>query len=996
MRFYTLLLLLCISFSGFSENSKKANRWIEKEIKSMTLDEKIGQLFMIAIYSNKGQEYEDQILETIRKYHLGGLIFFQGTPTQQVNIINRYRQAAPCPLLVGLDAEHGAGWRLQSAMEFPRMLTCGAVANDSLIYRLGATIARHCRTLGVHVNFAPVTDINNNPANPVIGTRSFGEDRENVFRKNRMYILGSLSENVLPVAKHFPGHGDTDTDSHHALPSINHSRRHLDSIELYPYKKLIQADALPAIMVSHLNVNALEPGGMPATLSPAIVKQLLKKELKFDGICFTDAMNMKGVTLGREKGDADLAALLAGNDVILFPEDVEAAISAVKQAVKKGVIKKRDIDEKCKKIWQIKQQYVLPDTFPLNTEKLWSRLNEPEDIALKQELYKQAVTLVKNADDLLPLKRLDSLKIASVNFGSGNINNFQTTLSRYADVKHLTLKEKANKQQLDSLIRQLSGFNCVILYNHAANNRSAKKFGYSPQLTQILRELNGKRVILCQPAIPYGLTDYMESVDAALVSYEDHLYAQQYAAQAVFGGIPTCGQLPVSISEKYPAGWGIRTEQTRLGYIMPEMLGISSLTLSRIDSICRYAIEIQATPGCQVLVAKDNYVIYNKAFGHNTYEQKTANHTENIYDMASVTKIAATMPAVMKLYDEGRIDLDASLSDYYPELKNSNKDNMTLREVLAHNAGLKASIPFFSNFIDERSSRGPLLSNSQSRRHTLKLRERLYANPEYQFKEKTVARKPMPRYSELTPYLYIYETFRDSILVRIVQSDLRAKKDYAYSDLGFILIQKALEQITQTSLDRYGKTQIFRKLGAYRTDFIAAQRLNINHVIPSSVDELYRKHEIKGYVHDPIATLMGGVAGHAGLFSTAEDIAKIMALYLNLGSYGGEYYFSPFTVKLFTGKADCFPGNRRGLGFDKPELDSSKISPVCEYTPASSFGHSGFTGTCAWGDPENQLIYIFLSNRTYPNEFNTKLNDENIRTNIQRIVYEAIEEAEKK
>lgn len=992
MQKFCILLLILTFGLPLLGNRPQLPDWPEETLNAMTLDEKIGQLFMIAVYSNKDKEYYEKIEGIIRKYHIGGLIFFQGDPVRQVEIANACQKISKYPLLVGIDAEHGLGWRLQTAMEFPQMLINGAVTDDSLIYRLGRTIAQHCKETGVHVNFAPVADVNNNPANPIIGMRSFGENPENVYRKTAMYIAGSLSAGVLPVAKHFPGHGDTDSDSHATLPVISHNLKRLDSIELYPFKKLIR-DTLPAIMVGHLNVKALDSAQLPATLSPRIVRYWLHERLGFNGLCFTDAMNMKGVSYGQEKGSTEVKALLAGNDILLFPENIGQAVGYIKKAVQDSLIPEEYIEARCRKILNAKRQYVLPSLRPLPTGQLWSRLNRPEDFALKQELYKNAITLIKNDGALLPLKRLDTLKIASLNFGAEGINTFQTTLDKYARVSHFVAPKKLSDDAMQKLIRKLSPYNCIILYNNSASNRMARHYGYSPELAQLITRLKGKKIILCHPAIPYGLKSYVHlPIDAIVVSYEDHLYPRTYAAQAIFGGIPVTGQLPVSITPDYPAGTSIPTEKSRLGYALPEMCGVSAPLLASIDSICNAAIRMKSTPGCQVLVAKDNYIIYNKAFGYNTYEKQKANHISNIYDIASVTKIAATLPVVMKLYDYGKIALDTPVSRYYPALAGTNKENMTLKEILAHNAGLKSFFPAFSEPIDREKLPGPLFTKAPTKHNTQKLKDHLFVYPGYQFKDSTLSRTPRPGYQAFTPGLYIFTGYRDSVMAKIIRSELNPKKEYTYSDLGFIFLQKIAEHQTGSSLDVLAKTWFYDKLGARYTDFLAEKRLPGEYIIPSCIDKLYRKKEIKGFVHDPMAALLGGVAGHAGLFSTAEDLAKIMALYLNKGSYGGEQLLNPATIELFTRKVDCFPDNRRGLGFDKPETNEKKIGPTCKEAPASSYGHTGFTGTMVWVDPENRLLYIFLSNRTYPNEFNTKLSDENIRTKIQSAIYRALKD----
>ena len=964
--------------------------WADSILSRMTLDEKIGQLFMVAAYSNQNEKYESELEKQIVKHHIGGLIFFQGTPDRQVRLTNRYQKAAKYPLLIGLDAEHGAGWRLKNAMEFPKMGIIGAIRNDSLIYTLGATIARHCQELGVHINFAPVVDINNNPKNPVIGIRSFSEDPKEVSRKAILYMKGSLSRNVLPVVKHFPGHGDTDKDSHHTLPILPHSRSRLYSTELSPYRALIEA-GVPAVMTSHLSVPALDSSGIPASLSPLIIDGLLKKDLHFTGLCFTDAMNMKGVTTTSAPGEAEVKALLAGNDILLFPENLEKAVPAIKKAITDSLITEKLINEKCHKILMAKYNYALPNRFPSEAPGLWSRINTPQDRPQKKQLYREALTLVKNNDSLLPLKRLDTLRIASLNFGGEEINNFQTTLNHYANISHFTSKRNLSEEEIKTWQQKLKNYNCIIIYNNAGNNSSRKQFGYSASLEKLLKTLAGKRIIFCHPAIPYGVQKYISlPLDAVLISYENQLNARQYAAQSIFGGVAVNGRLPVSINTAYPAGTGICTPKNRLGYDSPETCLISSKKLLLIDSICISAIKNKATPGCQVLIAKNETIIYNKAFGFHTYQKEKPNSANDIYDIASVTKITATLPALMKLYDEKRINLDSPLSEYYTALENTDKKEITVREILCHNAGLKSFIPFFTDAINKKSLPGPLFSNRKTPHNTLRLKDHLYANVNYQFKDSTISNTQREGYKMLSPGLHMFPAYQDTILHTILNTPLAPQKNYVYSDLGFILLKYAVEEISGQNISRYCKDNFYNRLGMYNTDFKAAERLPNSRIVPSSNDKLYRKTEIKGSVHDPVAALLGGIAGHAGLFSTAEDLAKILQMYLNKGSYGGEYYLSPETIQTFTCQNNTFPQNRRGLGFDKPEPDTTKISPVCKLSPLSSYGHTGFTGIMAWCDPDNNLIYIFMSNRTYPNEFNSKLSEQNIRTCIQEVIYDQI------
>jgi len=975
-----------IPFTG-----KTQTLWVDSTLNTMSLDEKIGQLIMMAAYSNKDSLYEKQLGTSIEKYHIGGIIFFQGGPKRQALMTNRYQQKARIPLMIGMDAENGVGWRIKPAMEFPNQTLLGAIRDTNLIYRLGKAIGQQCRALGIHVNFAPVADINMNPKNPVIGIRSFGEKKEEVGNRTLQYMRGLQSQQVMAVAKHFPGHGDTDTDSHLALPLIRHSVARIDTVELYPFRQLVEA-GIPGVMIAHLNVLSYDSANIPASLSKSIVTGLLREKLHFDGLCFTDAMNMKGVTKSRTPGEADVEALVAGNDILLFPENVEATVKKIKSAIRNGIITEEMINEKCRKVLEAKVKYVLPHASPVDTTQLTERLSTPSAQALLQEAYAEAITLVKNDALLLPLTHLDTLRIASLNFGDRKAKEFEKMLDKYASCAHFSISPEASKEKIQKLVKDLSNYNCVILYNSAARNSAARQFGMSLKLTGLLKDLKGKHVIFCHPATPYGIDMYSYlPMDAIIVSYSHDIPAQQFTAQAIFGGINVNGKLPVSINYFFPAGTGLSTPKIRLGYSHPESLGMNSQTLHKIDSVCQAAIQKKATPGCQVLVSKDGYVVYNKAFGFNTFNKKKKNTTEDIYDIASVTKIAATLPSVMMLYDRQYITLDSPIARYYYPLSNTNKKDLTIRELLLHTSGLKASFSFFYHAIDREKLQGRLFTSKYTNTNTSKLRDRLYLNPNFKYRDSTFNFSGGENYLLVSPHFYIHKHFQDSIHALLLNTDLLPHKKYTYSDLGFVLLKDIVEAQSATPFDVYCRKYFFKRLGAYNTAFNAHLNLDMNRVIPANEDNIFRKSKLHGYVHDPIAALMGGVSGNAGLFTTADDLAKIMSVYLNHGKYGGERFIDSTTIALFTQTQLPLEQNRRGLGFDKPDPRPNKSGPTCKEVPCSSYGHTGFTGIIAWNDPDNQLIYIFLSNRTYPNEYNDKLIKDNIRTKIQEIIYEAID-----
>ena len=857
---------------------------------------------------------------------------------------------------------------------YPCGIAAAATWNRELARTYGHSLGQDARARGVHIMLGPGVNIYRSP---LCGRNYeyYGEDPFLTSETAVAYIEGMQAAGVMATIKHFCGNNQ-EWNRHNVSSDID--ERTLHEIYLPAFRKAVQKARVGAVMSSYNPVNSIH-----TTESRELIIDVLREKWNFKGIYMSD-WTATYSTVGAANNGLDLEMSWGQ---FMNPDKLRTALAT-------GTVTEETIDEKCRKILEAKQKYVLPNVYPAETPGLWSRLNSPTDIALKQQLYQAAITLIKNTDSLLPLKRLDTLRIASLNFGARAVNNFQTTLERYTQVTHFVANKKLSDEELRNLQKKLQPFNCIIIYNNLSTNSAQKDFGYSPVLDTLIRQQTGKRIILCHPGIPYGLASYVSlPTDALLLSYENHLYAQQYAAQAIFGGIAMTARLPVCVNPDYPAGTGIQTPKTRLSYTSPEMCRLDSEKLAKIDSICQLAVQAHATPGCQVLIAKDGNIFYNKAFGHHTYKQTTPNKTSDIYDLASVTKITATLPAIIKLYDSRKINLAAPLSDYYPPLKETDKKDITVQEVLCHNAGLKTFLPLFTDAIDPKSLPGPLFTSKRTAHNTTRLKDRLYVNLNYRFKDSTVSNSPKPGYKYMEPGLYMFPAYQDTIRSCILHSPLNPKKEYAYSDLGFILLKFAVEHVTEKSLDQYCQEEFYRKLGMHHTDFLAHKRLNKNNLVPSCVDKLYRKTELKGYVHDPIAALLGGIAGHAGLFSTAEDLAKMMQLYLNGGTYGGEYYFSPETMATFSCKNNLFPKNRRGLGFDKPEPDQTKINPVSKCLPLTSFGHTGFTGIMAWCDPDNKLLYLFLSNRTYPDEFNTKLSEMNIRTQIQDIIYQALEES---
>ncbi len=963
-----LLLLFLLPFAGFSQEISSEKEWVDSVFHSLNTEERIAQL-MVVRTNQPGKDYFPEIEKYIKDYNIGGVCFFRNHPYHQAATTNHWQSMAKTPLLVSIDAEWGLGMRLDSTTVFPFQMTLGAIQDNDLIYNMGSMIAEECKRIGVHMNFAPVVDINSNPANPVIGMRSFGQDRENVTSKGLAYMQGLQENNVIATAKHFPGHGDTDTDSHKTLPIISLSEERIDSIELYPFKGLIENE-LGGIMIAHLYVPAYEEReGVASTLSNNIVTGLLREQLGFEGLIVTDALDMKGVTKYHKPGDIELQALLAGNDILLLPADVPKAVKRISKAVKDGEIAMEVIDERCRKVLTYKYRAGLSDISEIALDGLFGDLNSSNARALNRSLFESSATLLRNEEGIIPLAELDTLKIAYLYAGgSTETDYFGNTLGLYGRVSRFELPLKAKKKELASLYDELDAFNLVIVGVMNTNIYPWKNYGISEETWSFIRELNAsKKVILDLFASPYALSA-MGSEDlpeAIVLSYQDAPLAQEAGAELIFGGIPAKGKLPVGIAGLFPTGSGLETEATRLQFVEPATLGIGDDFIAKADSVILSGMELKAYPGCQVLAAKDGKVFYHKSFGYHTYENDQAVRPTDIYDLASITKIAATTISVMDMTFRGSIDIDRPLSYYLPYLRGTNKEHVIIRELLAHQARFRAWIPYFRYTVGEENEDKGIYQSKLSEDYPVRVADGMYIHRDY------------------------YHEILDSIRY----SDLRGNNQYRYSDLGFYLLKEAMENINNVPFEEFVEENYYAPLGLTRMGFLPLRRFKKADITPTENDKSFRKQLLQGDVHDQGAAMLGGVSGHAGLFSNAFDMAVIMQLFLDGGEYGGRKYLDDNTLREFTKTQFPLNGNRRGIGFDKPMLDYDEEGSTCRSASSSSFGHSGFTGTYAWADPENGLVYIFLSNRVHPDMNNTSIMEYDIRTNLHQVFYDALENA---
>ncbi len=953
----------------------KMQQWVDSVYNQMSLDERIGQLIIINVTGDNDSANRQKLVGLVRDQHAGGVLFSKGTPENQAELTNLAQENARVPLMITFDGEWGLSMRLDNTTRFPKNMMLGAVKNDSLLYYYGREVARQCRILGIQVNFAPDIDINSNPANPVIGTRSFGEDANRVAQLGLAYARGMEAGKVLAVAKHFPGHGDTSTDSHKVLPLIGHSKTRLQNVELVPFKKYIDA-GLGSIMTAHLNIPALDDSAVPSSLSKPIVTDLLQGELGFGGLIFTDGLAMKGVSVEK---NMSVRAILAGNDLLLGPSNAEKEYEALRVAVANGVLDESLIKVRCQKILEYKYILGLNKLKPVDLSNLSARLNTPNAEWLCRKLNEEAITLLKNENQIVPLKSLDTKKIAAISLGASNNNPFHTTLKLYDDVACFNVTSVTELKKLQS---GLSQYNTILVSLH-----SNKIFSD----TDIQSLVDGKQSILTFFTSPYNMSKFssaIKSADAVVLAYEDTPFAQEYAAQAIFGGINISGKIPVSVGNLYTAGNGLDTEKTRLGYNLPEEVGIKSSDLDKIKDIVNDGIAQQAFPGCQVLIAKDGVIIYNQSFGSFEYNKAQAVTNDNLYDLASMSKASGTLPAVMKLYDDKKITLQSPLSSFVRQLKNTDKEDLTVRQALFHETGLPSILQYYMPAIDTDSYPGKLISYQPSDSYPAAIDEGAWARTDFKYKSNLISNVPKPGFSKrISENLYESDSYQDTILNRIAASKLKSKS-YLYSCLNFMLLKEVVEQASGNDMNTYLQKNFYQKLGATTTLYNPLSKFEKNTIAPTEQDDFLRKQLLQGYVHDEGAAFFGGISGNAGLFSNANDLVKLYQMWLNLGTYGGERYLSKETTRLFTMTKS--PNSRRGLGFDKPDPRNNKSSPTAPQAPISVYGHTGFTGTCFWIDPDNNMIYIFLSNRVNPSRTHKNLMTLNIRPRIQSVIYNAM------
>ena len=967
----TFFFLTSLKFIAFPQTpNRAAQRWADSVFNSLNDDQRIAQLMVLreSSFSKDGPVYYDSaITVAVQKYNIGGIVLFQGSPVKQANFINYFQSIAKTPLMVCIDAEWGLGMRFDSVAPLNHQMMLGAVQDPALIYQYGKLVGEQCRRMGIQVNYAPVVDINNNPNNPVINDRSFGEDKYKVARYGIAYMKGMQDVGVLACAKHFPGHGDVSVDSHLDLPVINKTMRQLDSLELYPFEQLFSA-GVGSVMIAHLYIPAIDTTANTATsLSKNNVTGLLRNKLHYNGLTFTDALGMKGVAKFFPGGEIAAQSLIAGNDMLCLPEDVSASIEKIKEAIENKKLSWNDVYEKCKKVLAYKYVYGIANVQPVNTNNLNNDLNAGIN-EMKKMIAGNAITILNNRDkEFFPLTPENGKQIVYVGIGIDSTNTFSKRLKDdlNADAFYFNYKEDATRI-LSTVELIKNRYKLVVIGIHNYNRYPANQFGISNYALDLIKQIQqNNKTIIFDFGNPYALKNFCDAKNL-VACYEDDSITQYAAADILEGKINAKGTLPVTVCDNYKYGSGIAAKEL-MPTATPEQVGLNSKKLSAIDSIANAGVVGGAYPGCVVLIAKSGKIVYEKAFGKYNYDTPEPVTLNSIYDMASVTKICATTLSVMKLYDEGKLKLNKTLGDYLPWVRKSDKKNMNIEKILLHQAGFVAYIPFYKETIDSVTQK-PLFA--------------IYRSEKSDSFSVRVAQN-----------LYMRNDWVDTMYKRILDSKLGPMNKYIYSDNDFIFLGRIVQAISGLPLDQYVDKYFYKPMGLTSTGFNPREKFDTNRIAPTEFEKYFRLQHLHGDVHDPGSAMFGGVAGHAGLFSDAENIAAILQMFLNGGSFNGKQYIKPETLKLFTSYNSSI--SRRGIAFDKPQKDNYTTTDPHPYpsrfASPLTYGHTGYTGTCIWVDPKYDLVYVFLSNRVNPNGGeNLKLSSMNIRGSIEDAVYKAM------
>lgn len=894
------------------------NPWIDSLLAGMSDRERIAQLLVPFSFSDLTEKTLAQLRVAVKEQQVGAVLLSRGTVGEARRLIDSLNSWARVPLLISADFETGPGRRLSGAFELPSMMAIGATRDAELAYRAGRASALEARDIGVQLNFAPVADVNSNPRNPIINTRSFGEDRALVTRMTEAFLRGLHDGGMIATPKHFPGHGDTDTDSHSGLPVIHATRARLDSLELYPFRRLVNAGAL-AIMSAHIAVPALTGDStLPATFSHVILDSLLREEMGFHGLVVTDALNMKALR-HEESQNIPALALAAGADLLLIPDDIDATLDSIIAARARGEI------DSMRVMGSIRRVLALKDWTRKRELPVDSTMTRPERAdrhrRLADHIAERAVTQLRNDNRTLPLQ-LEGKTIGVVNLVRRSQPEAAHLLMRELEkrgavVRMLTLSKKMKSREWEKWkSAQAEKLDAVLIASYITVADGSGNIAYAELQNETLADIASMDIprVLLALGSPYVATA-MKEIPAVLLAYGRESPSVRAIARILAGEIESSGRLPVSI----PGLVLPSTAQTRISG------PVAKPYFADVDTLVAQQIARSSFPGGQLLVLRSDTVVYERCYGAFTYDSAAVPvRSGTMYDLASLTKVVATTPSAMRLVDEGRLHLDSTVAFYIPEFAAHGKEKITIRNLLLHNSGLEAYRLFYLRIDNEQEVIDSIFSSALA----------------YPTGSKTV-----------------------------------------YSDLGMITLGKIIERITGMTLDAYVRTEFYKPLGMDETMFTPPDSLRAR-IAPTEYDDAWRKRLIQGEVHDPTAALLGGIAGHAGLFSTARDLLPFVRMMLHGGMLDSTRYINEATLRLFTTRQST--RSTRALGWDTRSASGSSSG---RYFSLKSYGHTGFTGTSIWIDPVASVAVIFLTNRVYPTAANKQ------QARFRSVLHDAVREA---
>jgi len=888
---------------------------IDSILSTLTIEEKIGQLFAIRAFGEFENEKELSALrleQLVKDYQIGGILFFRGDVTNQALLNNRLQTMSKLPLWISQDMEFGAAMRVNGATRFTPAMGIAATTNPENAYLAGLITAREAKALGVNQIFAPVLDVNNNPDNPVINVRSYSADPEIVSEYATQFMLGAESVGVLATGKHFPGHGDTNVDSHLALPTITHDYERLNSLELVPFRHAINS-GIRSIMSAHISFpNISRNIGLPGTLDDSIVQDILIDSLGFDGLIVSDGLEMRGIADHHSPGEAVIMSLLAGVDLMLVSPDEITAINELIKAVDSGRINEKRLDHSVRKIIALKMENNLFENRLTDIDALHSQINRPEYQAIADRIGRESVTLLKNEKNIIPIRELIYPEIVLIAVSDGSGHPSATQLARevrryHSNVRFHSIDDRTSAEEYQLLKNDAERAHIIVIGSFLlvrSNSTTQIPERQLNLLNEILAE--DKSSVLMAFGNPYIIKD-LPDIDVHLLAWSSSSDQVRQSVPALFGASTIQGRFPGSIPGMYDLGAGISIEQSVVRFDRPESAGLMIDSLLNIDTIMHAAINDSVFPGGAVGIMKNGALVWQETYGYHDYHKTRAVRSNDIFDLASVTKIMSTTSSIMLLVDSNLISLDDPIAKYIKEFDTDDKQEITIRHFLLHTSGL----PAYKIYVDLLKTRSEIVD--------------------------AVRNEPLEN---------------------------KPGEKYVYSDLGFILLAEIVEIVTGKRVDQFIRDELFHPMGMHSTWF-DPQNATTNlteRILPTEIDTVYQRGIVRAKVHDERAYFMDGIAGHAGLFSSIQDISKYAYMLLNNGFYGGHQYLSPEIIDYFTGPRSTI--NHRGLGFDRK---SEGFSTAGQFTGDHTFGHLGFTGTSVWMDPDEDIAIILLTNRTYPN-----------------------------